>query len=248
MRGQDRGARVVLRGDQAERGALALRARSAMRVRDLGIGRLQRVPVATKSFIVTAPLARSPRSARASRSCRPPSNGVASHSRTISFARARATIRAPHRQHVRVVVLARQPRRVQVVAERRPDAVDLVRRDLLALPGTTERRCRARLVRRRPRAPPRRRTPGSPPAPSSPSRRRSTSWPSSSGSPSAPPSAGTRRDRRPSRSARHVTSATSSATAPNRAVTSCSFHVSISHAIARYASSGCPSGSAMSSS
>ena len=49
----------------------------------------------------------------------------------------------------------------------------------------------------------------------------------------------------------HLTSPrrrSSSAIAPNRPVTSRSFHVSISHAIDRYASSGCPRGSAMSSS
>src|SRR5207247_8577179 len=43
-----------------------------------------------------------------------------------------------HRKHVGVVVLARQPRRIEIVAERRTDAGDLVRCDLLALTAAAE--------------------------------------------------------------------------------------------------------------
>ena len=43
-----------------------------------------------------------------------------------------------HREDVRVVVLARQPRGEEVVAERRADAGDLVGRDLLALSAAAE--------------------------------------------------------------------------------------------------------------
>src|SRR5262245_10534922 len=45
---------------------------------------------------------------------------------------------AAHREHVRVVVLSRKPRRVQIVAQRRPDPRDLVGRDLLALAAAAE--------------------------------------------------------------------------------------------------------------
>jgi len=45
---------------------------------------------------------------------------------------------AAHRQHVGVVVLARQPRGEEVVAQRGADAMDLVRRDLLALTAAAE--------------------------------------------------------------------------------------------------------------
>ena len=45
---------------------------------------------------------------------------------------------AAHREDVGVVVLARQPRRVEIVAERRADAGDFVRGDLLALPAAAE--------------------------------------------------------------------------------------------------------------
>ena len=42
------------------------------------------------------------------------------------------------REHVRVIVLAREPRRVQIVAERRADAGDLVGGDLLALSAAAD--------------------------------------------------------------------------------------------------------------
>src|SRR3954451_2368417 len=45
---------------------------------------------------------------------------------------------AAHREDVGVVVLARQPRGVEVVAQRRTNPVDLVRGDLLALPAAAE--------------------------------------------------------------------------------------------------------------
>jgi len=45
---------------------------------------------------------------------------------------------AAHREDVGIVVQARQPRRVEIVAERRADADDLVRRDLLALAAAAE--------------------------------------------------------------------------------------------------------------
>src|SRR6476620_8661787 len=43
-----------------------------------------------------------------------------------------------HAEDVRIVVLTREPRERDVVAERGSDAVDLVRRDLLALAGTPQ--------------------------------------------------------------------------------------------------------------
>ena len=45
---------------------------------------------------------------------------------------------AAHRQHVGVVVLARQPRGVEIVAQRGADAGDLVGGDLLALSAAAE--------------------------------------------------------------------------------------------------------------
>ena len=45
---------------------------------------------------------------------------------------------ATHGEHVRVVVLAREPRRIEIVAERGADPGHLVRRDLFALAAATE--------------------------------------------------------------------------------------------------------------
>jgi hypothetical protein len=45
---------------------------------------------------------------------------------------------AAHRENVCIVVLARQPRGIEVVAERRPNAGHLVRRNLLTLPAAAK--------------------------------------------------------------------------------------------------------------
>ena len=45
---------------------------------------------------------------------------------------------AAHRENVRIVVLPRQPRRIQIVAKSSADTRDLVRRDLFALPAPAE--------------------------------------------------------------------------------------------------------------
>src|SRR6266487_415876 len=91
-RGKDRRARVVLGGDQPQLAALALEL-SPDRLGHLGVGRLQHLPVgrvlphlASRSICVICSILAL---------CRPPSKGVASHTRTISSARVGATMRAP---------------------------------------------------------------------------------------------------------------------------------------------------------
>ena len=69
---------------------------------------------------------------------RPPSNAVLSHSVDDLVGEAGGDDPAAQREHVGVVVLARQPGRVEVVAERRADAGHLVGGDLLALAAPAE--------------------------------------------------------------------------------------------------------------
>ena len=86
-------------------------------------------------------------------------------------------MRAAHREDVRVVVLPRQPRRVEIVAQRGADAGHLVGGDLLALAAAADRRCRGRRGRRRPRGRRQRRSAGSRRAPRCRCRSRRPSWP-----------------------------------------------------------------------
>ena len=72
------------------------------------------------------------------RACRPPSNGVASQSRDDLVGEPGRHDAAADREDVGVVVGAREPRRVEVVAERRADAGHLVGGDLLALPAAAD--------------------------------------------------------------------------------------------------------------
>ena len=87
---------------------------------------------------------RSRRSDRCRRWWRPPSNGVVEPERDDLVGEAERDDPAAHREDVGVVVLARQPRGVEIVAERGADAADLVGGDLLALAAAAERRCRGR--------------------------------------------------------------------------------------------------------
>ena len=69
---------------------------------------------------------------------RPPANGVSSHSVEDFVRQAEGDDAAAHREDVRVVVLARQPRGEQVVAERGANAGDLVGGNLFALAAAAE--------------------------------------------------------------------------------------------------------------
>ena len=96
----------------------------------------------------------------------------------ISSASAAATIRAAHRQHVGVVVLARHPRGVEVVAERGADAEHLVGGNLLALAAAADHDAAVGAAVRDLRARRRRRSADSRPAASLWVPRSSTAWPS----------------------------------------------------------------------
>ena len=69
---------------------------------------------------------------------RPPSNGVSSQSVEDFVGQAEGDDAAAHREHVGVVVLARQAGGVEIVAERGADAAHLVGGDLLALAAAAE--------------------------------------------------------------------------------------------------------------
>ena len=122
----------VLAGDQLEAGRAGARARARTaapprsRVR-CRLGRDVTMNCSSSSVIWAT-----------RRACRPPSKSVDRNRSTISSARPTPTTRAPDRQHVGVVVLTRQARRVQAVAERGADALDLVGSELLTLARTTE--------------------------------------------------------------------------------------------------------------
>ena len=126
-------ARVVLRRDQAQRACARARARRRSRRRPRG--RWPSGPPSrprTPCMLQLPSFDRSRSAPAAARADRPRTASPATPGRSPARRRARPPA-PPMRQHVRVVVLAREPREVQVVAERRPDPVHLVRGDLLAL-------------------------------------------------------------------------------------------------------------------
>ena len=165
-RGQHGRARVVLRRDEAQVRPLALQLvrRSPRRPPGRWPSRPPSRP-RTPCIVITS----SPRSIvgdllQSRGTCRPPSNSVVEPHADDLPRVGGGDDPAAHAQDVRVVVLARQLGEEQVVAERRADAVHLVRGDLLALARAADARSRGRLARRRPRArAAAARTPGSPP-------------------------------------------------------------------------------------
>ena len=138
--------REVLRRDQLDRRVLPLDL-TADDVGDDRVGLLERAAHHTSSPASIAAISAEPRDVAAALE-----RGLEEDLQDLLGERRRDDA-AAHRQHVGVVVEAREPSREQVVAQRGADAAHLVRGDLLALPAPTEHDADVGVRRRRRRVP-----------------------------------------------------------------------------------------------